>query len=131
MNDENLKPCKPGETHNPNGRPKGKSFKTILETLLDLECSEEDLSDEEIKKIFPDGKVTNREIFMARMLMNAKKDPNSKSAERLLNRVDGLPKQSIDHTTAGESINQQIIINPVGVIPLAINENDINIKKSE
>ena len=27
---ENLKPCKPGETHNPGGRPKSKEFRQFL-----------------------------------------------------------------------------------------------------
>ena len=79
---DNLKPCKPGETHNPTGRPKGKSFKSVMQALLDLECSDEDLKDEEIKKMFTDAnyKPTNRDIISARMLMKAKQDTDSKSA---------------------------------------------------
>ena len=127
---EGAKPFQPGESGNPNGRPKGKSFKTILNELLDMEASEADLSDEEIKKLFPSGKVTNREIFMTRMLLRAKSDPDSKSAERLLNRVDGLPKQSIDHTTAGESLNQQIIINPVASVQLSKTEAEVDTAKA-
>jgi hypothetical protein len=30
-----LKPCKPGETHNPNGRPKGESLTTKIRRVLD------------------------------------------------------------------------------------------------
>jgi hypothetical protein len=124
---EGAKPFKEGESGNPNGRPKGKSFRTILEALLDLEASEEDLEDSDIKKLFPEGKVTNREIFMARLVLRAKRDPDSKSAERLLNRVDGLPKQSIDHKI--ESTDNRIIIESSPSPPLAKTETDVDAKK--
>lgn len=129
MNDENLKPFKEGDDprRNTSGRPPGKSFKAILERLLDLEASEEDMSDEDIKKVFPEGKVTNREIFMARMIIQAKRDPNSKAAERVLNRVDGLPKQSIDHKV--ESGDNKIIIESSASPPLAKTETDVDAKK--
>jgi hypothetical protein len=43
MNDENLKPCKPGETHNPNGRPKGSlNIKTLIEKVLNEEIELDD-----------------------------------------------------------------------------------------
>lgn len=78
-----------------NGRPLGKSFKTILEKLLDLEASDEEKTDEEIKKMFPDGRVTKREILMTRLLIRALRDPDSKSMERLMNRVDGKPVETV------------------------------------
>jgi hypothetical protein len=118
-----------GESGNPNGRPKGKSFKKILEELLDLEATEEEKSDEQIKKMFPEGKVTKREILMARLLITASNNSESKSMERLLNRVDGLPKQSIDHTTDGKSLNRQIIIEEIQTPPLSISENDVDTEK--
>lgn len=96
---------KPGESGNPEGRPRGKSFKTILEELLDLQATEQDMEDEDIKKVFKDAnhKITNKEIIMAKMILQAKRDPDSRSAERLMNRVDGKPietvKQSIDVST--------------------------------
>lgn len=118
-----------GESGNPNGRPKGKSFKTILEELLDLECSEEDMKDEDIKRVFKDSnhKITNREILMAKMILQAKRNPDSKSAERVLNRVDGLPKQSIDHKV--ESGDNKIIIESSASPPLAKTETDVDAKK--
>lgn len=117
----------PGKTGNPDGRPPGKSFKKILEMLLDLEASEEDLKDEDIKKMFPEGKVTKREILMARLLITASRNADSKSMERLLNRVDGLPKQSIDHKV--ESVDNKIIIESSQSPPLAKTENDVEAKK--
>jgi hypothetical protein len=84
-----------------NGRPKGKSFKAVLEAMLDLECSEEDLKDEEIKKIFNDAsyKPTNRDIISARMLIKAKQDAESKSSQRIADRVDGKPIETIKQST--------------------------------
>lgn len=123
-----LIPFKEGESGNPAGRPPGaKSFRTILETLLDLDASEEEKSDEEIKKMFPDGRVTKREILMTRLLIRALRDPDSKSMERLLNRVDGLPKQSIDHKV--ESVENKIIIESTPSPPLAKTETDVEAKK--
>jgi len=94
---EGAKVFKPGQTGNPNGRPKGKSFKTILDELLDLEATEKDLEDEDIKKVFKDAnhKITNREIMLARMVLRAKQDPDSKAAERLMNRVEGKPVETV------------------------------------
>ena len=31
----NLKPCKPGETHNPNGRPKGSGIRSLIRQIVD------------------------------------------------------------------------------------------------
>jgi hypothetical protein len=91
---EGAKPFKQGETGNPNGRPKGKSFKTILEELLDLPAADRLKNLEDVKELLVDtGKLTNREILMARLMIRACEDADSKSMERLMNRVDGMPKE--------------------------------------
>lgn len=122
MNDQNLKPFKEGEDsrRNLDGRPPGKSFKTILEKLLDLEASDEEKTDEEIKKMFPDGRVTKREILMTRLLIRALRDPDSKSMERLMNRVDGKPI---------ETVKQALEISTDKSINLSIDGNDIELGK--
>ena len=111
-------PFKKGESGNPNGRPPGKTFKSILNDLLDLKATDEDMSDEEIKKLFPDGKVTNREILMAKLLLTAKKDGESKSMERLMNRVDGKPI---------ETVNNKVEIDTAKKINLSMNGEEINL----
>src|SRR3989304_4417433 len=81
------------------GRKLCKSFKTILEELLELEANQTEKSDEEIIKIFgKEKRITKREILMARLLVTALNDSESKSMERLMNRVDGMPKQAVDTT---------------------------------
>jgi hypothetical protein len=113
--EDNLTPFKPGESGNPKGRPPGKSFKTILNELLDLKASDNDLSDDEIKNIFSDSKepITNREILMAKLLLKAKKDADSKSMQRLLDRVEGTPKQTVETTILGE-----LAITGMKIIPI-------------
>ena len=115
---EGAKPFKKGESGNPNGRPPGKTFKSILNDLLDLKASDDDMSDEEIKKLFPNGKVTNREILMAKLLLTAKKDGESKSMERLMNRVDGKPI---------ETVNNKVEIDTAKKINLSMNGEEINL----
>lgn len=105
-----------------NGRPPGKSFKAILDALLDLAATEEDLEDSDIQKVFADKnqKVTNREILLAKMMIRAKRDPDSKSAERLMNRVEGKPI---------ETIKQQHEINTDKSINLSIDGKEIDLGK--
>ena len=118
-NNENLTPFKKGESGNPDGRPPGKSFKTILNKLLDLEATEKDLSDEELKAMLPDGKVTNRDILMARLLLQAKADGDSKSMERLMNRVDGKPI---------ETVHQKLEIGTENKISIVKDGDEISLK---
>ena len=104
------------------GRPKGKSFKTILDELLDLECSEEDLKDEQIKEFFKDAnhKITNREIMLARMTLRAKQDPDSKAAQRLMDRVEGKPV---------ETVKQKLEIDTDKKINISISDKDVDLSK--
>lgn len=89
---------KPGQSGNPNGKPKGsKSFKTILSELLDKKVKNEGIkSAQEIQEMFPDGDLTYKQALMVRMIAIAVINPESKSAERIMNRVEGLPKQTIE-----------------------------------
>jgi len=86
---EGATPFKKGETGNPNGRPK--KLPKIDDLLADILGSEED-SDSEAYAI-----LTN--------LVKQAKSGNVKASEILLDRAYGKAKQSIDHTTKGESIN--------------------------
>lgn len=90
MNDENLKPCKPGETHNPNGRPKGsKSYKTRIKELLAGISQDNDwtspLAAEKIKIIFSKDKKGK---------YNYSVDQRQRAIDSILDRVDGKPIQT-------------------------------------
>lgn len=86
---EGATPFKPGQTGNPNGRPK--KLPKIDDLLADILGNEED-SDSEAHAV------------LVSLLQQAKKG-NVKAAEILLDRAYGKAKQSIDHTTKGESFN--------------------------
>ena len=95
-NNQNLKPCKPGETHNPNGRPVGsKSFKVILNKVLDGIM--------EVTEAGKQLKLTKREVIgmeLALMALDrkAKKHDRLKAMDMILDRLEGKPKQTVDTT---------------------------------
>jgi len=50
--EDNLIPCKPGETHNPNGRPKGqRNYATIYREALIKLGQEKDMTPDEIEEL--------------------------------------------------------------------------------
>lgn len=111
------KQFKPGETGNPNGRPRGRGLKAIFDELLDMEAKGVVLQTPEVIQLMAElqRKVTYREAFAIRTMAKALSNPESKSAERLADRTEGKPPQSLDITTDGDKIstvNNIIIENP-------------------
>ncbi len=104
MNDENIlkHKIKPGQKLPGAGRPKGSlSFKTILEKYL----SQKRLDPETGKKL------TTKDLIVLKLIKRALTgDPDKsidlKAIHEILNRSDGLPKQSID-----QNINGNITLN--------------------
>jgi len=92
-----------GKSGNPFGRPKGLSFKTILDEILDLPA---DMTISEVQEYTEKlgRKLTNREIMLIRMMAKAITDPESKSMQHILDRVEGKPQQSIDVTSNGVNV---------------------------
>jgi len=86
-------PFKKGENWNgnANGRPKG-SFRTLTPMI-----------EEELKRIPEGEKETYRKKFIRVLLDKAIKDKDTQTMKLVLNYVDGLPVQHIDHTTGGEA----------------------------
>jgi hypothetical protein len=78
---ENLRPCKPGETHNPNGRPRKLPN---LDKLLAEVLGEEEM----------DGKVKAQKIVEALFKEAAKGNP--RAADILLDRAYGKVKQIME-----------------------------------
>ena len=86
---EGSKPFQPGQTGNPNGRPK--KLPQLDKLLADVLGSEDDENS------------PAKEILEA--LFKEAKSGNVRAGEILLDRAYGKAQQSIDHTTKGESIN--------------------------
>lgn len=83
----NLKPCKPGETHNPNGRPKGSlNVKTIIRLLLE----EEDVDD-------VDGVKKTKALIMTNAILQKAKKGDVSAFKALVERIEGMPKQEIEN----------------------------------
>ena len=80
---DNLKPCKPGETHNPNGRPKkGTAIADCMREYLAGEIDTEG------------GKITRQQALVKAIFQKAMKGGDA--AQRLMmNYVDGMPIQTI------------------------------------
>lgn len=94
--ESNLKPFKPGETGNPNGRPKGaRSMKTILREALELLV--EVPNNEMIKQWSKENKLPIKEVLVLKELSEALKG-NDKAKQRVWEYVEGKPdqKQQID-----------------------------------
>lgn len=100
---QNLKPAKKGEVRNPKGRGKGTpNLKTVLKRWL--------FTTEKVKNPYTkkDEELTQVDIMVMAQLGKARKGDTT-AFNALLDRFDGRPKQSldIDHTTDGESMNDQ------------------------
>lgn len=105
----NLHVFKPGVSGNPKGKTPGTtSFKTALNNYLDGIITE----DEVIKRM---GKLgfNRRDALCIKLLKIALSETSSDSdsiraIDQIIDRVDGKPRQEIDHTTKGEPLNKQI-----------------------
>lgn len=87
-----------GESGNPKGRPKGRDFRTIFNEILDLEAKGVVLDVAEVKQLCGElaRPLTYREALAVRMMAKALSNPESKSAERVLDRAEGKPIQGIE-----------------------------------
>lgn len=101
---ENLTPFKPGESGNPNGRPKGSiSMKQKIEKILSMEI-------DDINPITLEGeKMTIGEALIFRQVLKARKG-DTRAFEVLKDHIEAKPKQGIDITSAGESIGGKEIV---------------------
>lgn len=87
MKEENLKPCKPGETHNPNGRPKGKkNTKTILKKYLNATIKHKNPLTRQ------DEELTAEEHIILSAIAKAISG-NDRAREDILNRLYGKPTE--------------------------------------
>lgn len=102
---------KKGESGNPNGRPR-KWISELKESgykssevndciLVMLSMTLEELAD-----VYKNPKATILEKTVANALKRSLEKGSLYSLDTLLNRAVGKPKESIDHTTKGENINE-------------------------
>lgn len=82
-----------GQSGNPKGRPEGSVsiVEGIKKKLLEIE---------------PDNKKTYLELFLSKLFLKAIKEGNEQLMKDMINRVDGMPKQSLD--MSGESFKIDI-----------------------
>jgi hypothetical protein len=107
----NLKPFEKGESGNPNGRPK-----KYVSALKEQGYKASEVNDcilvmismdlEELGDIWKNPKATILEKTIAHALRKSLEKGSLYSIETLLSRAIGKPKESIDHTTKGDSINE-------------------------
>ena len=95
---------KKGQSGNPNGRPVGSVsiVEGIKRKLLEIE---------------PENKKTYLDLFLSRYFRKAIKDGDVGLIRDMINRIDGMPKQSVDMTSLGDKITS-----PIPYLPKKDNE---------
>jgi len=87
----------PGNTANPNGRPEGSiSLVYILKKLL-----------EEV----PEGEEETNAIILMKEAIKKAKGRDATMLRDIINRIDGMPHQRLEHTGADEGPIQVNIVN--------------------
>jgi len=110
---QNLKPCKPGETHNPNGRPKGaKNISTYMKMFLEIDAIK--YPDKEISAWMVKNGYDNAAMALAanklHIAMNTKHKPEIRirASESIEDRSEGKPLQKTELTGPdGETLFQE------------------------
>ena len=111
---ENLRPCKPGETHNPNGRPKKlvnvikKIPKDMQEKVYDVLAFALTLPDETSAKKYLEsrqGELGQYGFVLQIAIKQLLKEGWGWSALMdIMDRIYGKPKMSADITTTGDGL---------------------------
>lgn len=105
---DNLKPFKPGESGNPNGRPAGrKNIKTMLIELLSAQD--------------PDGEWAK--LPAAQLVRQAFKDGNFRALVEILDRIEGKPLQKNENT--GESLVDQSVRYTIQIVKADGSKTDV------
>ena len=93
--EDNLKPFKKGQTGNPKGRKKGSlSLVSLLKEELE----------KFIKTAGKKEKVTYAKALIRKVLKKAIVDEDIQMMKDILNRVDGMPKQSVEVENEGLNV---------------------------
>jgi len=92
---------KKGQSGNPAGRPEGSV--SIVEGIK-----------RKLMEIEPENKKTYLELFLSRYFRKAIKDGDVGLIRDMINRIDGMPKQSNDITSGGKELETLVIIKTNG-----------------
>jgi hypothetical protein len=105
-NNQNLKPIQPGETRNPNGRPRkyvselrAQGYKLgevndAIQVLMSMTI-------DELKEVYTNPKATVLEKTIASAIRKSIEKGSLYSIETLLTRVYGKPKEQLDLNASG------------------------------
>jgi hypothetical protein len=101
-----------GTIANPKGKPKGRTFTTIMREMAD------ELGDGE-----PKGGKTKKQLIIEKLLVKAVRGERW-AVECVLDRMDGkaVNVQQIDVTSGGQSLNAAVSFCKVGEVPVEIDE---------
>jgi len=122
MSKEDLIPFKPGQSGNPNGRPKGSlNTATRLRRLLDITQNLKNPITETIE-----GFTVLEQIDM-KLIMKAK-EGDLASIKEMYDRLEGKPQSSVDLTTKGKELPTPIL---GGLAKDAIHSDDGNKEDSK
>lgn len=97
LNTSGLKPCKPGETANPHGRPKGvKNWKTIYKHYLEIELTGKEAGTKVPFINNQSEKLTLQEMIALKHLKKALDKGRADDIKLIQDRTDGLLKQTVE-----------------------------------
>ena len=112
MSEKNIGTFKPNNNANPKGKPKGRTWTSIVKEMA-LELGEGESK----------GGRSKREIILDKVLLKAQRGERW-AVELLWERLEGkaVSTQQIDVTSGGQSLNAAVSFCKVGEVPVAIEE---------
>lgn len=117
---------KPGESGNPKGRPPVPSLKSVLKNLIDSQAPKAIIDLAYVQKLTEKKDLTYNDVLALRLATAALVEGDIAAIKEIFDRLEGKAQQTVDVTTGGDPINQQIIINPVTAPPLSKSESEID-----
>jgi hypothetical protein len=110
MSEKNIGTFQPNNNANPKGKPKGRTFTTIMREMA-LELGEGE----------PKGGKTKKQLIIEKLLVKAVRGERW-AVELLWERLEGKAVQQMDVTSGGQSLNAAVSFCKVGEIPVQVEE---------
>jgi len=115
---ENLQPCKPGETNNPNGRPKGvRNRSTVAREIANTVVSAPNDALESLRELYPDmpKKQQVETLMMWQQALKAIAERDTKAFQAIMDCLYGKPSQEV---------TQNVTQSPTKIVYEEINPED-------